>query len=241
MILYPAIDIKHGACVRLTQGLANQETQYFDDPVEPGRVFLQEGADWVHVVDLDGAFSGQPTNLAIVKQIVALGLKVELGGGMRELETVDAALQAGVSRVVVGTRACQDREFVKALVAQWPEQVAVGIDAREGKVAVKGWVEMTDTPAIELAQQLAEVGVRTLIYTDISTDGMLTGPNFAGQREMLEAVPCRIIASGGVSQLEDITRYAALAKECPNLNGVIVGKALYEKQFTVAQALAAIA
>jgi phosphoribosylformimino-5-aminoimidazole carboxamide ribotide isomerase len=237
MRIYPAIDIKHGSCVRLTQGLEDQETEYFHDPLEPARIFKAAGAEWVHVVDLDGAFNGKPANFAIVEQIAALGLKVEFGGGIRELVDAEALLEAGVSRIVVGTRACKDHAFVEELLKRWPEQLAIGIDAREGKVAVRGWVEVTDMPAISFAQKLAEAGVQRIIYTDISTDGMMVGPNFEGQEEMLNAVPIQVIASGGVSDLHDLTVYTEMAARCPNLDGVIVGKALYEKKFTVKEAL----
>ncbi len=237
MTIYPAIDIKHGTCVRLTQGLEDQETEYYDDPVEPARIFKAAGAEWVHVVDLDGAFSGEPINLGIVKQIAALGLKVEFGGGIRELDDFARVLDAGVSRIVVGTRACQDRSFVEELVRRWPDNLAIGIDARAGKVAVRGWVEVTDTPAIGFAQTVANMGVQKIIYTDISTDGMMVGPNFDGQLEMLNSVDIDVIASGGVSDLHDVVTYKEIAKTNKNLEGVIVGKALYEKKFTVEQAL----
>ena len=237
MKIYPAIDIKHGACVRLTQGLADQETEYYHDPLEPARIFQAAGSEWVHVVDLDGAFEGKPANFEVVKGIAGLGLKVEFGGGIRELSDAEALLNAGVSRIVVGTRACKDHAFVEELVKRWPEQVAIGIDAREGKVAVRGWVEVTDMPAISFAQKLGEAGVKRIIYTDISTDGMMVGPNFDGQREMLDSVPIQVIASGGVSDLHDLVVYSEMAQEYDNLDGVIVGKALYEKKFTVDEAL----
>ncbi len=237
MRIYPAIDIKHGSCVRLTQGLADQETEYFNDPLEPARMFKAAGAEWVHVVDLDGAFDGKPANLNVVKDIAALGLKVEFGGGIRELNDASTLLEAGVSRIVVGTRACKDIAFVEELLKRWPENLAIGIDAREGKVAVRGWVEVTDMPAISFAQKLAEAGVQRIIYTDISTDGMMVGPNFEGQEEMLRSVPIQVIASGGVSDLHDLVVYSEMAQKHANLDGVIVGKALYEKKFTVDEAL----
>lgn len=230
MILYPAIDIKHGACVRLVQGVAEMETQYFDDPLEPAKQFVADGADWVHVVDLDGAFDGEPQNTDAVKAICELGLKVQLGGGIRSFEDVDKALAAGVSRIVVGTRACQDKGFVVDLAKKYGDKIAVAIDAREGKVAVKGWVETTDKPAVALAQSVAEVGIKTIIYTDISTDGVLSGPNFDGQKSMWEAVDCNVIASGGVHDTHDIVHYKNLSGRFSNLDGVIVGKALYEKK-----------
>lgn len=228
MIIYPAIDIKNGVCVRLVQGVEEMETQYFDDPLEPAKMFKDVGAEWIHVVDLDGAFTGEPQNTEIVKAICDLGLKVQFGGGIRTFEYVESALSAGVSRIVVGTRACQDRGFVVDLAKKYGDKIAVGIDAREGKVAVKGWVETTDTPAIALAQSVAEVGIQTIIYTDISTDGAMTGPNFEGQKHMWESVDCNVIASGGVHDNHDITHYKDLSARYPNLDGVIVGKAIYE-------------
>lgn len=229
MLIYPAIDIKNGQCVRLTQGLADQQTSYYNDPVQPARVFKDEGTRWVHVVDLDGAFTGKGENLDIVRQIAALGLKVQLGGGMREIENIERALEAGVSRVVVGTRASKDPEFVALAAEKFGEKVAIGIDAKDGKVAVRGWVDVTDVDAIELAQSAVAAGIRTLIYTDIATDGMMSGPNFEAQAQMCKAVNAQVIASGGVARPEDIIRLNDLSKTLPSLHGAIVGKALYEK------------
>jgi phosphoribosylformimino-5-aminoimidazole carboxamide ribotide isomerase len=238
MTIYPAIDIKGGRCVRLTQGRADQETVYFDNPAEVAAQFRAAGAAWVHVVDLDGAFTGEPQNLAKVAEIAALGMKVQLGGGMRSRAIVERALAAGVSRVVVGTRAAESAEFVGGLVAEFGDKIAVGIDAKDGRVAVKGWVDTTGTDATDLARRMDTLGVATLIYTDIGTDGMLTGPNFAAQAAMCAAVKARVIASGGVSRREDVARLAELAKRHANLDGVIVGKALYEKRVELGDLLA---
>ncbi len=228
MIIYPAIDIKGGRCVRLTQGRADQETVYAEDPAAVAREFSAAGSGWVHVVDLDGAFAGEPANLPVVRAIVAAGMKVQLGGGLRTQETVARALEAGVSRVVIGTRAAESAEFVGDLVRAWGDRIAVGIDAKDGRVAVKGWVDTTGTGALDLARRMSDLGVGTIIYTDIGTDGMLTGPNFAAQEAMLNAVKSRVIASGGVSRREDVIALAELARRYTNLDGVIVGKALYE-------------
>lgn len=233
MIIYPAIDIKDGQCVRLTQGLADQKTNYYSDPVEPARVFQAEGTHWVHVVDLDGAFTGKGSNLHLVRQIAELGLKVQLGGGMREIENIERALEAGVSRVVVGTRASKDPEFVALAAEKFGAAVAVGIDAKDGKVAVRGWVDVTDVCAIALAKSVVDAGIQTLIYTDIATDGMMSGPNLEAQAEMCEAVNAQVIASGGVARREDIIRLNELAQRLPSLHGAIVGKALYEKTVTL--------
>ena len=204
MTIYPAIDIKGGRCVRLTQGLANQETVYALDPVEIARGFQAAGASWIHVVDLDGAFAGEPQNTAPVAAIAKLGMKVQLGGGLRTRAAVDRALGLGVSRVVIGTRAAESTDFVAELVGAFGDRIAVGIDAKDGKVAVKGWVSTTGTSTLDLARTMDQIGVRTLIHTDISTDGMLVGPNYAAQEALLKAVRCGIIASGGVSRREDI-------------------------------------
>lgn len=230
MIIYPAIDIKGGRCVRLTQGRADRETVYAEQPADVAREFQGAGSAWVHVVDLDGAFAGEPQNLAAVQAIAALGMKVQLGGGLRTRAAVERALGFGVSRVVIGTRAAESEAFVGELVQAFGEKVAVGIDAKSGQVAVKGWVATAGMSALALAQRMDTLGVRTLIHTDIGTDGMLTGPNFPAQEAMLAAGRFRVIASGGVSRREDVVKLAELARRYSNLDGVIVGKALYEKR-----------
>jgi phosphoribosylformimino-5-aminoimidazole carboxamide ribotide isomerase len=228
MKIYPAIDIKNGRCVRLIQGKADQETVYHSDPLEPARLFALQGMTWVHVVDLDGAFTGNPTNLDLIIEITKLGLNVQMGGGLRSIETVEKVLNAGVSRAVVGTRACQDLEFVKALVKKFGNRIAVGIDAMNGKVAVDGWTKGTDREVLVLARSLEDVGVSTLIHTDIATDGMMKGPNLVAQEALLERVSTDVIASGGISRIEDIENLQKLATRYPHLKGVIIGKALYE-------------
>jgi phosphoribosylformimino-5-aminoimidazole carboxamide ribotide isomerase len=238
MTIYPAIDIKGGRCVRLTQGRADQETVYASNPAEVATQFRATGSAWVHVVDLDGAFAGEPSNLAVVTKIVKTGMKVQLGGGLRTRAAVERALSAGVERVVIGTRAAESEGFVADLVAGFGVRIAVGIDAKNGKVAVKGWVDTTDLGAVAFAQRMAALGVGTIIYTDIGTDGMLTGPNLAAQEAMLQAVPARVIASGGVSRREDVVALADIKKRRPNLDGVIVGKALYERRVNLADLLA---
>jgi phosphoribosylformimino-5-aminoimidazole carboxamide ribotide isomerase len=237
MIIYPAIDIKGGRCVRLSQGRADQETVYSENPAEVAVQFKKAGAQWVHVVDLDGAFSGESQNLSVVRGIAALGMKVELGGGLRTRLAVERALGIGATRVVIGTRAAESEAFVSELVKLFGDRIAVGIDAKNGQVAVKGWVDTTNTSALAMAKRMDALGVRTLIYTDISTDGMLTGPNLPAQEAMLLAVKCRVIASGGVSQQNDVDLLNTLAKKHANLDGVIIGKAIYEKRVDLAQAL----
>jgi phosphoribosylformimino-5-aminoimidazole carboxamide ribotide isomerase len=238
LIVYPAIDLRGGRCVRLEQGRADRETVYAADPAEVAAQFQAAGATWIHVVDLDGAFAGVPQNLPALAAIAALGLKVQFGGGLRTRAVVEQVLALGASRVVIGTRAAESEAFVGELVQAHGERIAVGIDAKDGRVAVKGWVDTTELGAVALAGRMDALGVRTLIYTDIGTDGMLTGPNFAAQEALLGAVGCRIIASGGVSRREDIARLAEMKKRHPRLDGVIVGKALYERRVELPDLLA---
>ncbi|MBL4576409.1 MAG: 1-(5-phosphoribosyl)-5-((5-phosphoribosylamino)methylideneamino)imidazole-4-carboxamide isomerase, partial [Opitutaceae bacterium] len=184
-----------------------------------------------------GAFTGEPKNGVAVEQILQVGLKVELGGGLRDIETVDRLLSLGVARAVIGTRACDSADFIKELVATYGDRIAVGIDAKDGKVAVKGWVEATDRPAVEFAREMAALGVSTIIYTDIATDGMLTGPNLDAMEEMLQSVDCQVIASGGVSRREDIESLKTMNEKYASLDGVIVGKALYERRVELSDLL----
>lgn len=239
MLLYPAIDIRGGRCVRLVQGRDEAQTRYHDDPVEPARRFAGAGAEWIHVVDLDGAFDGAPRNLEILRRIAALGPKVQFGGGLRDRATVEAALAAGASRVIVGTRAASDRPFLAEIAAAHGPRLAVGIDAKDGLVAVRGWKDVTQVRATELAKAAAELGAGTVIFTDIATDGMLSGPNWDSLDAMLEACPAKVIASGGVAGREDVARLARLARTRPNLEGAIVGKALYEGRATLPELLEA--
>jgi phosphoribosylformimino-5-aminoimidazole carboxamide ribotide isomerase len=238
MTIYPAIDIQNGRCVRLRQGLADQSTAYFDDPAEPARDFAAAGSAWVHVVDLDGAFGGAPRNLAALSRIAAVVPRVQFGGGLRDAASVDAALAAGASRVVLGTKAAADEAFAAEMLRRHGEKIAVGIDARDGFVAVKGWVEVTALRATDFAARMAELGARTLIYTDIATDGMLTGPNLAALERLLAVAGANVIASGGVSRREDVLRLRRLARDHANLDGVIVGKAIYEKRVSLPDLLA---
>lgn len=238
MTIYPAIDIKSGRCVRLTQGRADQETVYSENPADIAKGFHKAGSAWVHVVDLDGAFAGEPRNLDKVSAIVAEGMKVQLGGGLRTRDSVKRALDMGVSRVVIGTRAAESESFVQELVREFGARIAVGIDAKNGQVAIKGWVSTTGTSVEALAKRMDAIGVQTLIHTDVGTDGMLTGPNFAAQEALCRAVKAKVIASGGVSRMDDVRNLRKLAERCPNLEGVIVGKALYEGRVTIEELLA---
>ena len=239
MIILPAIDLKDGRCVRLRQGKADDVTVYADDPVAQALAWREQGAEQLHVVDLDGAFQGEPQHTAVIERIVrAIGIPVEVGGGLRSDAHVEQLLAAGAARAIIGTRALESVEALAALVRRFGDAIAVGIDARDGFVQVKGWVETTGTRATALAQQVAEAGVRTIIYTDTATDGMLGGPNLTAMREICRAVPAwRVIASGGVSAPEHVLALKAL--ECANLFGAIVGKALYDGKTTLAAMCAA--
>lgn len=223
MILYPAIDIKGGKCVRLMQGRFNEVTVYADNPADMAKKWRDLGAEYIHVVDLDGARDGITVNGDVVKEIVKVsGLPVQLGGGIRDMYAVDYALSLGVSRVILGTAAVKNPAFVKEVVKKYGNKIAVGIDAKNGYAATHGWERVSNISAIELAKSMCEYGVQTIIYTDIATDGMLKGPNLLAMQEMAQSVSADIIASGGVSVVEDIS---ALTKT--GVRGAIIGKALY--------------
>ena len=239
MIVYPAIDIRNGRCVRLSQGRDEAQTSYYENPIEPAEQFTEAGAEWIHVVDLDGAFGGVPHNLDSLKKISLLGPKIQFGGGMRDIKLIDAALTAGASRVVIGTRAATDSSFLRQIAKSHSKNLAIGIDAKDGLVAVKGWTDVTPLKATEFAATVADLGISTVIYTDIATDGMLTGPNWKSLETLLKCCSCGVIASGGVANAADVSKLAQLYKAYPNLVGVIVGKALYEGRTNVAELLKA--
>lgn len=227
--IWPAIDLKGGRCVRLRQGRAEEETRYGDDPTAMARRWVAEGARALHLVDLDGAFAGRPMQLDLVARIAAAvaPIPVELGGGLRTDDDIAAARAAGVARVILGTRACENPDEIRRLSERHGAALAVGIDARDGWALTKGWTEASSLRAADLARTLAEAGVRTLIVTDIRRDGMLSGAALDFSAEICDAAPtCGIVASGGVSSAEDIRRLRALGR--PNLVGAVVGKALYE-------------
>lgn len=233
MIILPAIDLKDGRCVRLRQGRAEDAVIYSDDPVEMARRWRDEGAQWLHVVDLDGAFQGKPAHTELIIQMVqAFGGPVEVGGGLREDADVDRLVQAGVRRAILGTRAGAEPEVLKHLVDRFGAHVAVGLDARDGRVQVRGWTETTGQTVVPLARTMEAAGVRTLIYTDTARDGMLGGVNAAAMDNLCAAVTCEVIASGGVTAAKDIRALRALNR--PNLVGAIVGKALYDGRVTLA-------
>ena len=240
MILYPAIDLKDGACVRLLRGDMAQATVYADDPAAQARAFAEAGCQWLHVVDLDGAFAGRPVNRAAVEAIVAaVDVPVQLGGGVRDLATLEAWLAAGIARVVLGTAAVRDPAFVAAACAAQPGRVAVGIDARAGRAAVDGWAETSEIPALDLARRAAEAGAAAIVYTDIARDGALEGPNLAATRAIAQAVDIPVIASGGVAGLGDLAALKAL--EVDGVAGVIVGRAFYDGHIDPAAALGLLA
>jgi len=233
MILYPAIDLLDGQAVRLRQGKREDVTVY-GDPVELARKWRAKGADWLHLVDLGAAFDGQTKHLPLLKEIVAaFGGPVELGGGLRTMEDIRLRMAAGVQRCIIGTAAAENPELVREACAACPGRIAVGIDARNGKVALRGWVSTADMTAAELALQMKALGVTTIIYTDISRDGMMQGPNVEATRRLVEETGMEIIGSGGVSCLKDLSDFCAAG--CA---GAILGKALYENAFTLEEALA---
>ena len=235
--IIPAIDLQGGRCVRLVQGDFDRSTVYGDDPAGMARRWEAAGASRIHVVDLDGAKKGGPCQLEIVREIVqAVRVPVQLGGGMRTVDDIAAAVAVGVDRVMVGTKAIEDPSFVDTALARFGERVGVGIDARDGRVAVRGWVDVSDVDALDLARSMAARGVRTIVYTDISRDGMLIGPNVDAMRKMAEAVPSvAVIASGGVGAPADIMELASTGTV-----GVIVGKAIYTGNVDLAEAIQSI-
>jgi phosphoribosylformimino-5-aminoimidazole carboxamide ribotide isomerase len=235
MLLLPAIDLMSGEVVRLRQGKADQKTIYSSDPAAFAKRWEEEGGDYLHIVDLDAAFTGEQRNLEAVRAICsAVRIPVELGGGIRDLTSASRAIEAGVSRVIVGTRAAESLAFVTELAAELGrERVAVGIDARNGLVSVKGWTEQSALSALDLARRAEDAGAGTIIYTDIATDGMLAGPNFAETEKMLGQLSGKLIASGGVSSAGDVQRLAQM----PGLYGCIIGKALYDGAVRLADLL----
>ena len=238
MLIIPAIDLKDGRCVRLRQGRAEDVKMYSEDPVATALRWVAEGAQYLHVVDLDGAFQGRPAHTEVIGRIAkAIAIPVQVGGGLRTDADIEAMLKCGVERVIVGTRAVAEPGALAGLIASFGARLAVGIDARNGQVQVKGWVETTGTRAVDLAADMDRMGVSTLIYTDTATDGMLRGPNLRAVREICNAVRCRVIASGGISSADDIRALAGIGAS--NLAGAIVGKALYEGTATLRELQAA--
>ncbi len=226
MLLYPAIDLMEGQAVRLRQGRAGDKTVYSDNPPSVAKEWQTRGGDWLHVVDLDAAFTGHQANLETVRLMAAaIDIPLQLGGGLRDEAAIERALSAGVSRVVIGTRAAESLDFVAQAVTRFGgEKIAIGIDAHDGIAAIKGWTQTTGIRALDLAAQVAALGVAAIIYTDIATDGMLQGPNLVAMRTMVETIACPIIASGGVSGAKDLTDL----EKIPRLSGAIIGRALFD-------------
>jgi phosphoribosylformimino-5-aminoimidazole carboxamide ribotide isomerase len=235
VILYPAIDIRGGRCVRLIEGDFARETAYDADPTNAARRWVDAGAEWLHVVDLDGAVEGTPVNRDAVKRIrAAVAVPMQLGGGLRTLTDLEDLFAAGIDRAILGTVALRDPELVISAVARWGDRIAVALDARDGKLATDGWLGQTEARAVEVAQKLATAKVRHFIFTDISRDGTLAGPNLESLAELVQAVEAGVIASGGISSLKDIEAAAQTGA-----SGAIIGRALYDGRIDLAEAITA--
>jgi phosphoribosylformimino-5-aminoimidazole carboxamide ribotide isomerase len=233
VLLYPAIDILDGKCVRLAQGRFDQAKVYFDDPLDAAKKWADQGAKWLHVVDLNGAKEGKPVNVGPIERIMTeVNLPVQIGGGIRSQDTAEIFLTMGAGRVVIGSAAIEDPDLVQILTVKYEDRVAVSLDAKDGRAAIHGWQDVSDRDAVEVARSFEGIGLQTLIYTDISRDGMMTGPNWEGLKRMIESVGLQVIASGGISSLDDVAK----AKES-GAAGCILGRALYEEKFDLKEAL----
>ncbi|ACD94742.1 1-(5-phosphoribosyl)-5-[(5-phosphoribosylamino)methylideneamino]imidazole-4-carboxamide isomerase [Trichlorobacter lovleyi] len=236
MIVIPAIDLKEGNCVRLEQGEMNRDTVFSDNPAEQALKWQEAGAELLHLVDLDGAFAGIPKNKAAIEAIIkAITIPAQLGGGIRDIATIEAYLSLGLSRVIIGTAAQRNPELVIEACQKFPGRIVVGIDAKNGMVAVQGWAELTDISAVDLAKKFEDCGVAAIIYTDISRDGMMGGPNLEATRALAEAISIPVIASGGVSSLKDIENLMAI--EASGVTGAITGKAIYTGAINLREAI----
>jgi phosphoribosylformimino-5-aminoimidazole carboxamide ribotide isomerase len=239
VIIFPAIDLKNGECVRLVRGDMAQATVFNSDPAAQALDFEAQGFDHLHVVDLDGAFAGKPMNAQAVERILgAVKMSVQLGGGIRDMKTVSGWLEKGVARAIIGTAAVRDPEFVREAARLYPGRIAVGIDARDGRVAVEGWAKTSDISALELGRRFEDAGVSALIYTDIARDGVLKGLNIEATLALAEAVSVPVIASGGLASIDDVKRL--LEPDCARLAGAIAGRALYDGRLNAAEAIAMI-
>ena len=234
MILYPAIDLKNGECVRLLKGEMEAATVFNDDPAAQAKAFQDAGAEWVHLVDLNGAFAGEPVNGGAVDAILgALDVPAQLGGGIRDMKTIETWLSKGLARVILGTVAVEDPDLVREAAKAFPGQVAVGLDAREGRVATRGWAEETDVMVTDLARKFEDAGIAAFIYTDINRDGAMAGPNISATEALARAVDVPVIASGGVSSMDDLSAL----KETGVISGAISGRALYDGAINLKEAL----
>jgi phosphoribosylformimino-5-aminoimidazole carboxamide ribotide isomerase len=239
VILFPAVDLKNGQCVRLEQGDMARATVFNLDPAAQARSFAEQGFEYLHVVDLDGAFAGKPMNaLAVEAMLKAVTMPVQLGGGIRDLKTVEAWLDKGIARVIIGTAAVRDPELVKSAAKKFPGRVAVGLDARDGRVAVEGWAEQSELTVLDIARRFEDAGVAAIIYTDVARDGMLQGINWDATIALADAISIPVIASGGLASIEDIHRMTA--PNARKLEGAIAGRALYDGRLDPAAALALI-
>lgn len=237
MIVIPAIDLKGGRCVRLEQGLMEKDTVFNDDPGAQAAEWQRQGGELLHIVDLDGAFAGEPKNRQAIEAIVRnVTIPTQLGGGIRDIATIESYLSLGIGRVIIGTAAQRNPDFVKEACSRFPGKIVVGIDAKNGMVAVQGWAEVTGVTATDLAKQFEGDGVSAIIYTDISRDGMMQGPNIAATKALAEAISIPVIASGGLSSLKDIENLMAI--ESSGVTGVITGKAIYSGAINLAEAIA---
>jgi phosphoribosylformimino-5-aminoimidazole carboxamide ribotide isomerase len=240
VILFPAIDLKDGKCVRLQQGDMARATIFNHDPAQQAAQFEAQGFRYLHIVDLDGAFAGQPVNAAAVERILeAVGMPVQLGGGIRDIARVEDWLEKGITRVILGTAAVRDPAFVRQAARRFPGRVAVGLDAKDGRVAVEGWAETSDLTALELAQRFEDAGVSAIIYTDIARDGLLKGLNLDATIALADAISIPVIASGGLASMDDVT--ALLEPRAAKLEGAITGRALYDGRLDPRAALALVA
>lgn len=236
MIFFPAIDLKDGQCVRLLRGEMDRATVFNDDPGAQARAFVEQGCEWIHVVDLNGAFAGRPINADAVENILAgARVPVELGGGIRDMRTIEFWLEKGVRRVILGTAALTNPALVKEACRAFHSRVAVGVDAKDGMVATEGWAKVSDLPALELAKRFEDVGVSAIIFTDIARDGLMQGPNVDKTIELARAITIPVIASGGVSSLDDLRHLKKIGGTV--LEGVISGRAVYDGAFTVREAV----
>jgi len=239
VILFPAVDLKNGQCVRLEQGDMARATVFNLDPAAQARSFAAQGFEYLHIVDLDGAFAGKPMNAQAVEAMLkAVTMPVQLGGGIRDIRTVEGWLEKGVARVIIGTAAVRDPDFVKAAAKKFPGRVAVGLDARDGKVAVEGWAETSQVTALEIAQRFEDAGVAAIIFTDIARDGLLKGLNLDATIALADRISIPVIASGGLASIEDVK--AMLTPRARKLAGAIAGRALYDGRLDPAAALALI-
>ena len=238
MIFYPAIDIQNGKCVRLRQGKVDKTTIFNSNPLRQAQEFIRQGSEWLHLVDLDAAISRSNMNRMFIEEIVGqVDVPIQLGGGIREIRTIEYWVNLGVERIILGTVALKDPNLVRLACKKFPNRIAVGIDSRKSKVVIEGWQKESQITTVELARVFEDVGVAAIIYTDIQKDGMMSGPDFNGTAELAGSVTIPIIASGGISSISDLRK---IKTSSPSLNGVICGRAIYERKFSINEAIEAL-